>query len=287
MQQKELTTCIAQLIKRGLSKTFLDMYSISSSKSIHRFRLRDYQDILRTVPKWNKNELLNKCLHLADVVDELKILLKQLCTKSKNDMEIIHECCIEIARELFKNPMLVYEENEYTLDTVVCNSILKVLHFYCFKEEKGEKTKESESNEEASEKAQSERDEEIESEKAQSERDEETESEKAQSKRDEEIESEKAQSERDEEIESEKAQSEREEEIESEKAQSEREEEIESEKAQSEREEEIESEKAQSEREEERESEKVESKKNIVLKMILRNKYRSKLLESIVNKYIL
>lgn len=134
MQQKELSKCIAVLIRKGITKQFLDMYKANKVKSVHKFILRDYQDLLRTIPKWGKNELLTNCMHLTDVVDELKQLLKQLCTKSTNEMDILHECFIEIARELFKNPMLVYDENYDALETTVYNSIKKVIAFFCSKE---------------------------------------------------------------------------------------------------------------------------------------------------------
>ena len=126
---KQLQSLLVPRIYEGIESIYDDASYNNSKNTLHTF-----QQLLREIPKWNKdiidgetNRIIEvaKCdwlenLITAVFVSNTKILtaIKIKDTDGKIDVSIprlshfIHRCYIEVAREIYKNPHLFDKTNE-------------------------------------------------------------------------------------------------------------------------------------------------------------------------------
>ena len=124
----ELVSMLAPCIYEGIQSIYADGKSINKNNSNI---LRTFQNLLSQIPKWNTSileqettRIKNKCncewLHelIQAVIISNTIVLSNSNKKNISEIiedinvtteEFIHTCYIEVARELFKNPYLLYD----------------------------------------------------------------------------------------------------------------------------------------------------------------------------------
>ena len=136
--RKEYTKEIVHLLRAGYKKSFIEFYKSIKATSPRKYVLRDYQDFLRSIPKWNKEQLFANSVHFASIIDRYKVLTKKMCKVTSElydddiDSKVIHMCFVEIARHLFRNPIFVYDEVDTQAYLLNLEKMEKMIH-HCIK----------------------------------------------------------------------------------------------------------------------------------------------------------
>ena len=120
----QLTRVLSPLILQGLNSIYEDALEMSNEKDL----MRQYQELLKEVPKWNNHMIKEECERILQVQDwmhdlvtavfvtNVKILTsvklvkreKQFKLKMPSFETFIHAVYIEAARSFFGNPFIMY-----------------------------------------------------------------------------------------------------------------------------------------------------------------------------------
>ena len=143
-KRKEYLKEIVHLMRGAYKKSFIEFFKSVKSRSPKKYVLRDFQDFLRSIPKWDKDQLFSNSVHFANSIDRYMILVKKVCKVSSDlygtnewcaddiDSKLMHACFVDIARHLFRNPLLVYDDIETQVYLSNLEKLEKIIH-HCIK----------------------------------------------------------------------------------------------------------------------------------------------------------
>ena len=120
----QLTRVLAPLILQGIESIYHDALELSSEKEL----IRQFQELLKEVPKWNNHMIKEECERILQVQDwmhdlvtaifvtNVKILTSVKIVRKQSQFKLkmpsfetfVHAVYIEVARTFFTNPFLLY-----------------------------------------------------------------------------------------------------------------------------------------------------------------------------------
>lgn len=129
---RQLTRVLSPLILQGLNSIYEDARELSNEQNL----MRQYQELLKEVPKWNNNMIKEECERILQIQDwmhdlvtavfvtNVKILTSVKLVKKEKQFKLkmpsfetfIHAVYIESARSFFGNPFIMYHSE--TIDVL-------------------------------------------------------------------------------------------------------------------------------------------------------------------------
>jgi hypothetical protein len=132
---KELVSEVVRIVKDKLFYVFQAYYQRFKTSSPKRFVLRDLQDYMRAIAKWDDAQIDKQCDCFDESAkDRLTVLLA--CIAPKHDLyDVLHTCFTAVAREVFKNPAILYDgvdtiqyqNNMLAFDRIVKSAVRSVI----------------------------------------------------------------------------------------------------------------------------------------------------------------
>ncbi len=141
---KSLNSILAPLIYEGIQSIYEDSENIDNDDDV----IRNFQTLLKEVPKWNNQIIKDECDRINETCDwmhdlitavfvtNVKILTsvkivnkgKQFKLKMPNFETFIHAAYIESARQFFHNPFLLYKYDKITKRNKNKKEAIKCIH---------------------------------------------------------------------------------------------------------------------------------------------------------------